>query len=319
VLVLGVGAMLVLIGGAGLVVSGVRRRKILKVLLVLPVLLAFSAADPSTAAGRLIYHHDGRYALIRIFDGVMPDGRPVRSLRIDDSSSAARYLDGNDLVYGYTRFADLLPVWRPDARKALVIGGGAYSVPEALVKQLPRASVDVAEIEPDLYSLSKQYFGVQDNPRLVNHVEDGRHFLHGKTGQYDLIFGDAYYSVSSIPQHLATREFFELAKSSLTDNGIYMMNVIGRLGAQQPSFTLSEIKTFRTVFPNGQVVAVNDPKSPEVQNLMFIGGKGVMPDLSSVASQTVDLGRYDLAPHRVFTDDFSPIDYYIATTVDFHS
>ena len=45
------------------------------------------------------------------------------------------------------------------------------------LRELPGATVDVAEIEPSFFNLAKQYFGAADNPRLHNYVQDGRRFL----------------------------------------------------------------------------------------------------------------------------------------------
>ena len=38
-------------------------------------------------------------------------------------------------------------------------------------------NVDVAEIEPSLYQLAKQYFNLPETSRLHNYVEDGRRLL----------------------------------------------------------------------------------------------------------------------------------------------
>ena len=62
-----------------------------------------------------------------------------------------------------------------------MLGGGAYSIPKALLHELPDAVVDVAEIEPSFLDLAKTYFGAADSPRLRNYVEDGRRFLHDAT------------------------------------------------------------------------------------------------------------------------------------------
>lgn len=322
-LILGIGLGLAVIGLAGILVASPWGSRRLFGMLFVPALLV-SIGWGGIPNPALLYARDGQYGLVRIFDGEYA-GRPARFLQIDDSRSGARFLDGDDLAYEYTRYADLLGILRPDSRRALVIGGGSYSIPQALVRQLPVARVEVAEIEPKLYDLSREYFGLKESPRLVNFVEDGRRILQHKSNYYDVIFGDAYYSRSSIPQHLATREFFELAKASLTADGIFMANIVGTLRQQTPSFTLSELKTFREVFPHCLVVAVDSPTLQQPQNLIVMGFKGGMPKLEEYRGQgavvdqaverLVNIDNLQLKPHAVFTDDFAPIDYYIATTV----
>ena len=85
--------------------------------------------------------------------------------------------DPADLVYDYTKYYSLYKVFTPRVQNALVLGGGAYSIPKALLHELPDAVIDVAEIEPSFLDLARQYFGAADSPRLRNHVEDGRRFL----------------------------------------------------------------------------------------------------------------------------------------------
>ena len=86
-----------------------------------------------------------------------------------------------------------------------MLGGGAYSIPKALLHELPDAVVDVAEIEPSFLELAKRYFGAADSPRLRNYVEDGRRFLKDSDTQYDLIFGDVYCSYFSVPPQFTTQ------------------------------------------------------------------------------------------------------------------
>ena len=63
---------------------------------------------------------------------------------------------------------------------------------------------------------------MDDDPRLHNHVEDGRRFLRDASKQYDLIFGDVYYSYFSVPPHFTTQEFFSLARARLTSGGVFI-------------------------------------------------------------------------------------------------
>jgi spermidine synthase len=107
---------------------------------------------------------------ITIYDGVF-GSRPTRFFQQDRSGSGAMFLDSDDptdLVYEYTKYYSLYKVFKPDVRKALVIGGGAYSIPKALLAELPNAAVDVSEIEPSLFDLAKEYFDLEESPNLHN-------------------------------------------------------------------------------------------------------------------------------------------------------
>jgi hypothetical protein len=209
-----------------------------------------------------------------------------------------------------------------------VIGGGAYSIPKALLTDNPNIQVDVAEIEPSLFDLSKKYFNVPTTSRLQNHVVDGRRFLHDTHEQYDFIFSDVYYSLYSIPTHFVTTEFFSFSKEKLRPRGFFIANIIGSFSRSSPSFMLSEIKTFQTVYPNSYFFAVTSQNSLYPQNIIAVGynssekidfkkaRKSTDKFLQSLPEKQVAMNRFDLTPYPVFTDNYAPVDYYITHTLN---
>ncbi len=260
----------------------------------------------------VVYSKDGVYEKITIYDGKF-EGRPARFFQQDRSGSGAMFLDSDDpadLVYGYTKYYSLYKVFNTKITNALVIGGGAYSIPKALLKEIPDANIDVAETEPSLFELAKKYFRVNDNPRLRNYTEDGRRLLHDSDKKYDLIFSDVYYSLFSIPAHFTTQEFFTIAKDKLGPDGIFIASMIGDLSRQEPSLIMSEIRTFQTVFPNSYFFAVESPAKTDPQNIIFAGyNSDKKIDLSAYRDKLINIGRFDLSPYPILTDNFSPVEY----------
>jgi spermidine synthase len=269
-----------------------------------------------------VYEEDGLYEKIVIFDGFY-NGRPARFLQQDTSNSAARYLDSDELVYGYTQYYALHQMFTSQVDRALVIGGGAYSIPKALLQDLPAASIDVSEIEPSLITLSKQYFGLTDDPRLTHYIKDGRRMLYDTDKRYDLIFSDVYHSMYSVPAHFTTQEFMELARERLTKDGVFMANLIGSLRQDSPSFIWSEIKTMQKVFPQVYVFAVDSPVEAGVQNIIAVGSmsqkrldmsyaswrSGSHSVVANAPSHYVDTQRFSLDEYTILTDDYAPVDY----------
>lgn len=295
------------------------------------VSLGFALSAYGQTRGDAVYSGDGVYEKIRIYDGRYA-GKPVRFLQQDRNHSGAMFLDTvdpTDLVYEYTKYYVLYKIFKPDIQNALVIGGGSYSVPKALLAALPQATVDVPEIEPSLFELVKEYFGVRENKNLHNFTDDGRRRLRNSNKKYDLIFSDAYHSLLSVPSHLTTREFFALAKERLTRDGVFIGNFIGDLLPQVPSFLLAEIRTFQSVFPNSYFFAVASPRSTGVQNFIFVGYNSSQiidlnapsiiqdnnPIVRSLKDKEVDLDTLDLSPHPMLTDNFSPVEYIMAKTL----
>lgn len=270
----------------------------------------------------LLYEKDGVYEKIVIYDGKF-NNRPVRFFQQDRSDSGAMYLDSDELVYDYTKYYSIYPIFKKDIKQALVIGGGAYSIPKALLADLPEVTVDVSEIEPELYNLGKKYFRVPDSPRLKNYTEDGRRLLYDTDKRYDLIFSDVYYSLFSIPTNFTTKEFFAIAKNKLSDDGIFVANFIGSLSHQKPSLILSEIRTFQEVFSNSYFFAVKSPGTLDAQNIIFVGynsdkkinfndesiSKSNNETIKNLPDKLLDTSGFNLSSFPLLTDNHSPVEY----------
>lgn len=322
------GIALFLLGFIPLAVIGFDRKWLIKSVFFILVLAGVTISTAHQAKGDALYSKDGVYEKIMIYDSAQKN-RPVRVFQQDRSASGAMFLDSDDptdLVYEYTKYYSLYKVFKPDIQNALVIGGGAYSIPKALLAELPDATIDVSEIEPSLFDLAKKYFKAEERPNLNNYIEDGRRFLRDSDKKYDLIFSDVYYSLFSIPSHFTTKEFFTIAKDKLSSEGIFVANLIGDLSRQQPSLFFAEVKTFQSVFPNSYFFAVDTPEKTGSQNIIFVGYNSDKkvdlndpsflqdknPVISSLRNKVIDLERYDLSPYPVLTDNYSPVEYLTA-------
>lgn len=274
------------------------------------------------------YSKDGVYEKIDIIDGVY-QRRPARLLFLDRNPSSAMFLDTHDpgdLVFEYPKYSFLYRLFRPDLKDVLVIGGGAYTIPRVLLAKIPNVKADVAEVEPSLFNLAKQYFELEDYPNLNNFVGDGRRLLRDSNKQYDLIFADAYSSFYSLPVHLVTREFFSLARQRLSKDGVFIANIVGDLTKEYPSLPFAVMKTMKSVFPQTYFFAVDSPTQTKLQNLIFIGFNGqkevdfnhpalAQSDylaLRSLAEKMIDLKRVDLSANPLLTDDYAPVEYLAA-------
>ncbi len=324
-IIISVGFLLLTLGGLALLTINFWYRIFLSVIVLLFYLFFihyFLSLLVINSSASVVYVKDGVYQKIVIHDGLY-NQQPARFLSLDRDGTAAEFTNSSDLVYDYTKYYSLYKLFNPGIQNALMIGGGGYSVPKALLADNSLVHIDVAEIEPSLFSLAKQYFNVPTTPRLTNIIEDGRRLLSQSSKKYDVIFSDAYSSIYSTPSHLTTQEFFILAKSKLTTNGIFMANVIGSLDPKKESLALSEIKTFKSVFGNSYFFAVNSPSSLGLQNIIFIGynsnntidvtSKAVRenkdPIIAHLAEKEIITSDYNFSLYPPLTDDFSPVEY----------
>lgn len=321
-IILTVAALLIILGlGPLLMIAGQKKSIFMAIIFVVIVIFLAGAFTPFKDKN-IVYSHDGIYEKITVYDGNY-GGRPVRFFQQDRSMSGAMFLDSDELVYDYTKYYSLYKVFNPDIKNALVIGGGAYSIPKALLKDFPEATVDVAEIEPSAFEIAKKYFKLEETDRLHNFTEDGRRLLHDSGKNYDFIFSDVYYSLFSIPTHFTTREFFKIAKDKLNNDGIFIANLIGDLSRQKDSLIMSEIKTFQTVFENSYFFAVGSPSNTGPQNIIFVGydsDKKIdfgMPEIinsqnpivRSLGKKIINLDRFEMSLYPILTDNFSPVEY----------
>jgi spermidine synthase len=325
-IVIGVGLLLFLLGLIPLMYYGLERK-----LAAAMIFFAFSSllmAAMDVPNSKIVYAHDGVYEKLTIFDATHR-GHPARFLLQDTSNSAAIYLDSDELVFDYSKFFILYDMFTPKVDRVLVMGSGAWSLPKAYLKQLPNAKVDTSEIEPSLVDLSKKYFGLKDDPRLTNYTADGRRMLHDTKNHYDVIFSDVYHSMYSIPAHITTVEFMELARDRLNPDGVFIANLIGSPEQSDRSFIWSEIKTMQKVFPNVYLFATHSPFDPGAQNLIAVCSmskeridpndpkwlKSQHQAIREIAGHNIDITRVNLDKYPILTDDYAPVDYLTAATL----
>lgn len=319
-IVIGTGTALSLIGMLALLKYFKKGRKVN----ILVVLFAFIFASSVSLSQlfvepNVIYSKDGVYEKLIIKDEEYK-GRLARRFFQDRSSSSAVYLDTGELAYEYTRHYELYRLVKPGAVNALVLGGGTYTIPKALVDEDTYIYVDVVEIEPSLFELAQEYFDVKNDGRISNFIEDGRRFLHDSEKSYDVIFSDVFFSIASIPVHFTTQEFFEMAREKLAEDGVFLANVIGALSDDRPNFLLSEMNTFRSVFPNSYFFALDSKDSKHRQNVVFMGIKGDADiDFDGLAdsdneifaaleTKLVDTESLNFEGQLIFTDDYAPVE-----------
>lgn len=330
-IVLGVGLVLLLMGSIGLLARAVFSRTTQALIVFLLLAAAGVGSVPlfyNAQQEGVLYSSEGVYERIVIRDGEHK-GQPTRFLQQELNESGAMLLNSDELAYDYTKYYILHEPLVAELERALFIGGGAYSMPKALLAENESVQIDVVEIEPELYELAKEYFRVPESERLVNHVADGRRFLRESEHTYDVIFADVYQSLLSVPAHFTTEEFFQLAQQKLTTDGILVMNLVGALSEHEHSFLLSEMHTLRTVFPNSYFFAVDNPNSAILQNIIAVGINGEReldlaaidiagsenPTLAGLISHNIDVSRFDLEQYPKLTDNYAPAEYLIARSL----
>ena len=270
------------------------------------------------AGGRLVVDQDTPYQRLLVFDLPLPNRPGVRVLSMGfEEYHSAMLLDAPEqLPLPYTKFFRLGPLLRPRMRRALCIGGGAYSYPRDLLRALPEATVDVVELDPEVTRIAEEHFALVRDPRLRIHHEDARVFLNRDTSTYDAVFLDAFWG-RTIPFHLATVECFRRIAARLSSDGLLLVNLVGAIEGPRGEFFRAEYATLRRVFPQVLVFPVLHPDDgTHAQNLMLVALRSTTPpalDAPDARKYASHLWRSsvpeDIPP---LTDDFAPVEQYAA-------
>ncbi len=334
---LGVSALIHLLGFALLVMAvlgwlAARRQLAAATGVALIVLLAAgvtraASARPST----LVFSRDTVYHRITVSD----EGS-VRYLKLDNYWQSA--LDRGRprrTVFAYADYMHLPLIFVSQPRHVLMIGLGGGTVPGRYVADYPTVTMDVAELDPQIVVTARTYFGVEIGDRFRVTARDGRLHLRLSSTPHDIILIDAYL-IDTIPFHLATREFFALARSRLAPGGVLAMNIIGALDGPDSRLFRAIYKTMSQVFRTVYVFAVDFGPlgSPDsLRNIIVVAtdepalsiGEVERRARALVDGHTVTVDRFLRAAGDLYqvpirtgdvpalSDDFAPVDALIPT------
>jgi len=187
-----------------------------------------------------------------------------------DGSMESRIVRDHPLEghFEYTLYFQMPWIWNPDIQRVLMVGLGGGTAQARFAHDVPGVDITTVELDPMVVTVARQYFGFQVSDQQKVRVEDGRVYLRRTREVFDLIVMDAYTSQrygSSLPQHLATQEFFELARSRLRPNGVLCYNVMGDWKGAESRLVAALHNTLKTTFPHVYFFPV-----PESKNVILV-------------------------------------------------
>jgi len=228
----------------------------------------------------------------------------------------------NELPEGHrTTLHDLahfLPAYRPEGRRALLIGlaGGTK------VKMLNAHGirVDSVEIDPLVVEKAHEYFGIVENDMSRIIIADGRPYLNNCIERYDFVILDVFGG-GVAPAHLFSAEALAAIKRCLIPDGILMMNCL-RVASNPNDRLVSDL--LRTIDASGlfkhRATYEWDPDAQEsIRNyltfasdapltfrkpLAEVAPAGILEELTRKGREVI----IDLAGAQVITDDLNPLD-----------
>ncbi len=154
--------------------------------------------------------------------------------------------------FEYKDFFHVPVLFDPTIERALFVGLGGGTGPKDFLNHYRDMQVEAVEIDPAIVEVAREYFYLPHDPRLEVIVQDGRAYLRRTQKTYGAIVVDAYASGGPygayLPYHLATREFFDLARNRLEPGGSLVFNAVGAHGGMNANVIRDVTTTLRDVF-----------------------------------------------------------------------
>ncbi len=284
-----------------------------------------------------VYEDESLYSHIRDAQAAEhPDRRYFHLDKLVHSSILMS--DPSNLQYGYGRVYSAVTSVLAGARDSLhtlTIGGGGYTYPQYLNTRYPKSSTEVVEIDPAVTKAAIAAFGLPENHRLEVHHEDGRAYLQRLSQErqlgrphapFDVIYLDVFNDYS-VPYQLTTVECMRLVDEALGPDGAFLMNMIDVFAEGQ--FLGAMVATLREVFPEVKALSEGVPveDQPNTRNtFVLIGSKRRWDAGPILAAYDPKIGLSEIgpaqiddllrrAPRRLITDDWSPIENFLAPVV----
>jgi len=199
-------------------------------------------------------------------------------------------------LIGARDYTELIPYFRPRARTALLIGLGAGLHERALA--IHGIEVECVEIDPAVVRLATEHFGLWAEVT----VADGRAFLHRDDRRHEAIILDAFFG-ATVPEHLYTKEAFELMAKRLGADGLLTIHLIGRPG--HPAVR-AVARTVEAVFPHQ--VAVRSGVGEELQQIYLFASHAPLElrrrwELDEYGFTGKELCQVETVGAQLLTDD----------------
>lgn len=229
---------------------------------------SWDQAQDELSAIKPIFYKEGPYSTIVVAQietglGLKSDGHGEASTFPDDMR--------HQLLQAYIPM-----LLHSNPEKVLNIGMGAGFTLGA-IGNFDVQKMDAIEIDPIIVDVSNKYFSEFNNnilkdPRVKVFVVDGRNYLLTTKEKYDVIISAPSHPVSSGVSHLFTKEFFELVKEHLVEDGMFLQWIPGHRFSPEEHKIL--VNTFDSVFPTtslwiDDMRAINENPNRNVETFLL--------------------------------------------------
>jgi spermidine synthase len=301
------------------------RRTMLRLIwmpVVIAIVAAFSRGQALKNSTGQVYETESAYNYIQVAE---QNGYTI--LRLNEGQGVHSIYNPNTLQYNgpWDQFlvspyfnADRKP---SDIKRVAIVGLAAGTTARQMTAVYGDIPIDGFEIDPKIVEVGQKYFDM-NMPNLNIIIGDGRLNLEQSPYKYDIIAVDAYRP-PYIPPQMTTQEFFQIAASHLTDQGVLTLNSASVPGDRRLINGLAT--TMGTIFPsiytvdipgslNTMIFATKQKTIPEnlAVNLVTLSQDPSVNPVLIAAMQVAFVNlKTGYETTTVFTDDHAPIEWIV--------
>ncbi len=304
-------SLLILISLFGLI-----RKKIFTIffipLLFIPTVILDAASIKES--DNLIYETESAYQYIQVKKSpaevtslIFNEGSGIQSVYHPKATSYGLYYDFMIPLVGFYQEKDQVDI--------AIIGLAGGTLSSQFNQSFPeKVKIDGVEIDKKVIEIAKEYFEIE-NENLEIFNQDGRTFLQNTNKKYDIVIIDAYSNQLYIPWTMTTKEFWEIVKSRLNEDGIMTINV----NSNSPnSELLVRLKnTISKVFDYNKITSIShgggwnyqitsSNKNFDFNELNKINRPMFSPQIKTLIDESEEFFHDELI--EIFTDDKAPIE-----------
>lgn len=170
-------------------------------------------------------------------------------------------------------------------RRVLMIGGGGCSYPKHLLMTRPDVALDVVEADARVIGIARRFFFVDrleeelscregNGGRFSLMAMDGETFLRANAVPYDLIINDAFEGARP-DGFLSSSEGAMLVEENLTDQGLYIINVVVGDDPADHGRLHRVIEDLGTVFRSVSLLDASDEALSDKDNYLVVATNGL--------------------------------------------
>ena len=192
--------------------------------------------------GRVIYRGSRRSGII------VADDDTRRSLYLDGGILQSCMLldDPSRLYLEYSQAMMCALLFQPAPANMLLVGLGGGSLVKFLLEFFPAARIDVAEINPEVVRVARDYFLLPEEGRLRIMTAPGEEIVAERLAagaRYELIIVDAFDDHGPA-RALLGEGFLRCCRTLLAGNGVFTMNLWNRPADDFPAHRAALAKLF---------------------------------------------------------------------------